>query len=156
MTTPPDAVDPVTRKEYAALLRHLAVGLITNREFEMRTPDWHDTALDEINWAMLPLYGDDYEHKLAGEYRLGRDSRQSVARTILFLRSDMRYRWPRQTGCAQGAALVLSLLTLGRFGRWWWRHRAPDGDESVWPFYTRAEYEQALRNPPYLRGAQVI
>ena len=156
MTTSLPIVDAASRKEFAALLRHFAAGVITNREFEMRMPDWRDIAIREIDSAVWPLYDDFHEHKLVGEYHVTPEGCEYIARMILFLRSDLPYRWPRETGLAQVPALLLSILTLGRFGRWWFRHRAPEGDQSVWPFYTRAEYEGALRNPPYLRGAQVI
>jgi hypothetical protein len=156
MTTSLHVVDSAARKEYAALLRRFAAGVITNREFERRMPDWREITLREIDWAVWPLYDDLHEHKLVGDYHVTPSGRECIARMILFLRSDLPYRWPRETGLAQLPALLLSVLTLGRFGKWWFRYRAPDGDQSVWPFYTSAEYEEALTNPPYLRGTQVI
>src|SRR5436189_6130695 len=141
MTTSLEPVDSAARKEYAALLRHFAAGLITNREFEMRMPDWREIALREIDWAVWPAYDDFHEHKLVGKYQVTPEGREFIARMILFLRSDLPYRWPPVTGLSQLPAVLVSLLTLGWFGRWWYRHRAPDGDQSVWPFYTRAEYD---------------
>ena len=152
----PHAVDSAARKEYAALLRHLAAGLITNREFEMRSPYWREIGLHELDWAVWPLYDDFHEHKLTCDYQVTPEGRKFIARMILFLRSDLPYRWPRETGISQLPITLLSLLTLGWFRRWWRSRRAPDGDNSVWPFYTRAEYDEALTRPPYLHGAQVV
>jgi len=156
MTSSLHAVDAAARREYASLLRHFASGRITNREFESRMPDWREITRHEMDRAVWPLYDDFHEHKLAGDYRVTPEGRQFIARMILFLRSDLPYRWPRLTGLAQLPATLLSIFTIGRFGEWWFRYRAPNGDQSVWPFFTRAEYEDALRNPLYLRGTQVI
>jgi hypothetical protein len=152
----PPTVDARARKQYAELLRHFAAGLITNREFEKRLPYWREIELREVDLVLWPHYDDPDEYKLVGDRRLSSEDREYAARLILFLRSGLVYRWPRETGLAQLPALLLSLLTLGWFGRLWFRYRAPDGDQSVWPFYTRAEYEEALRNPPYLRGTRVV
>jgi hypothetical protein len=46
--------------------------------------------------------------------------------------------------------MLLSLATFGLFGRFWhWR----GGDKSIWPFYSRSEYETALQNPMFM-GSQ--
>ena len=54
---------------------------------------------------------------------------------------------------SQVPVLMLSLLTLGWFGRYWRNRKWRDGDVSVWPFYSRSEYESALKNPIFLNGA---
>ena len=70
MTMSPHTVDSAARKDYAALLRHFAAGLITNREFEMRSPSWREIGLHELDSAVWPLYDDFSEHKLEGDYRV--------------------------------------------------------------------------------------
>src|SRR5215213_6997208 len=148
-------VDSAARKELAALVRHFGAGLISGGEFESRYPSWREIGLSEIEFAGLwPFWGDCTYRKLVGRHRLPPEGREWLSRIVMFLRSDSPYRWPRRTGFGQLPIMVLSLLTLGWFGRFWFRYRAPDGEESVWPFYTRAEYEEALRTPPYLRGAR--
>jgi hypothetical protein len=47
---------------------------------------------------------------------------------------------------------LLYALTLGWFGRYWRRRIHRGGDESVWPFFSRADYEAALAEPVYLAG----
>jgi hypothetical protein len=66
--------------------------------------------------------------------------------------SGLPYRYPRVTGVAQLPVILLSLATFGWFGRYWRRRQWRGGDESVWPFYSRSEYEGALQHPVFLNG----
>ena len=115
------AIEATARKKYAAFLRHFAVDLITNRELETRLPYWREIGLSEIDMAVSPHYDSPDEYKLVGDRRLAPEDREYAARLILFLRSGLPYRWPRETGLAQLPAMLLSLLTLGWFGRFWFR-----------------------------------
>jgi hypothetical protein len=153
----PHAVDAVARKQFAELYRHFGAGLISGGELESRAPRTREIGLHEIDaTGILPFYGDFTHLKLSGKHRLTREGRRYLARIILFVRSGLPYRWPRQTGVFQLPAVLLSVITLGRFGDYWLRYRARDGDLEVWPFYTLAEYESALQRPPYLRGTRVV
>jgi hypothetical protein len=96
------------------------------------------------------LYDDFVTHRLKGKWALTPEGRAWVARIILFLRSDSPYRYPIATGVRAVPVMLLSLVTLGWFGRFWLRRQRSQGDESVWPFFSKTEYEQALRNPVYL------
>lgn len=137
----------------SALARRLAAGTITNDQFEDELPTSHEAALYDIYfYGLWPLYDDFVEHKLVGKWALTRDGRAWVARMVLFLRSGLPYRYPRITGIAQGPAVLLSLATLGWFGRFWRRRQWHGSDESLWPFYSRSEYEAALKTRPFLNG----
>ena len=97
--------------------------------------------------------GMDLNQYWQSKWALSREGRTWVARIVLFLRSGLPYRYPRVTGFAQVPVLLLSLVTLGWFGRFLRRRLWRGGDESIWPFYSRSEYETALQHPVFLNGA---
>ncbi|MDS4039548.1 MAG: hypothetical protein RKP20_00005 [Candidatus Competibacter sp.] len=148
-------IDHEGRKRLAELTRRLAVGRITNEEFESQRPNSKEIALFEVYfYGLWPLYDDFVEHKLIGRWALTPEGRAWVARIVLFLRSGLPYCYPRLTGLAQLPVLLCSLATLGWVGRLWRRRQWKDGDESVWPFFSRSEYDEARRNPVYLSGGK--
>jgi hypothetical protein len=146
-------VDSNARRSLAELARHLASGRITNDDFEDRRPSSSEPALHDIYfYGLWPLYDDLVTHRLVGARALTREGRAWVARIVLFLRSAEPYRYPRPSRLTAIPVLLLSLVTMGWFGRVWLRHQWRHGDQSVWPFYSREEYERALANPVYLNG----
>lgn len=153
LVTMNESIDHVARKQLATLARRLAAGSITNEQFEESLPGSRDAALHDIYFnALWPLYDDFEEHKLVGRWALTREQRTCVARIVLFLQSGLPYRYPRITGIAQLPVILLSLASLGRFGRYWRRHQWRDADISLWPFHSRGEYEAALQRPAFLNG----
>ena len=148
-------VEREARDQLAEQLRHLVAGQITNDEFEDRlTPaSSDDPATEEIFDAAWSLYSDQKEYRLVGKDRIPSEGRREIARWILFLKGDLEYEWPC-LGCLGHIGFTLVYLaTLGLAGalsRRWMERR---GDLSLWPFIRRADYEAALRNPPYLAGA---
>lgn len=150
MTEP---VDHGARKRLAILTRRLAAGRISNVQFEKALPAGREVALRDIFLhGLWPLYDDLSEHRLIEPWALTREGRARVARIVLFLHSGLPYRYPRIAGVSQLPVLVASLGTLGWFGRYWRRRQWRGGDESVWPFHSRGEYEEALRHPVFLHG----
>lgn len=146
-------LDHRARKNLATLARRLAVGSITNEQFEEKRPSSHEAALHDIYvHGLWPLYDDLVEHKLVGHWALTHEGRTRVARIVLFLHSDLPYRYPRLTGIEQLPVVFLSLATLGWFGKYWRRRQWRGSDDSVWPFFSRSEYEAALQHPAFLNG----
>lgn len=146
------SIDQVARTKLAELARQLAVGHITNDEFEDAVSSGAEEALNEILYLGLwPLYSDLSEHKLVADHKLTSEGRAWVARIVLFLRSGLPYRWPR----VPGVVSLLSVFTLGWLARSWRRKHAFGGEEAAWPFFTNTEYEQALSCPVYLSGRHV-
>lgn len=105
-------IDKPRRKRLALHLRHLATGQITNDDFE-------SSVMDEVTYGWLPeqyyrakeaksddrviqpilefgwtLYDDLSQHKLTKQHQLPPEQRKDIARYILFLHSDLEYRWP--------------------------------------------------------------
>jgi hypothetical protein len=163
-------VDRDARDALAELLRHLATGEITNDDFEYRTPRSRDHAVRAAERAAWVLYDDTKEHRLIGEYKLSAEARESVARLILFLKTDQP--WPDSppslrpmVGLVALFALImiaprvlwavvmffvlLGIYAVGYVRRWLW-NRNPD--RMFWPFGSIEAYEGAVENPPYLRG----
>lgn len=146
-------VDHDARRRLAGLARWLAVGRISNEEFEERRRDGTEAALHDVYfYGLWPLYDDFVEHRLVGRWALTPERRRRVARLVLFLRSGRPYRYPRATGITHIPALLLSMATSGWFGGTWLRWRWRGGDQSVWPFFSQQEYREALRRPVYLSG----
>lgn len=144
-------IDFTARRKAAEIYRHFAAGLLTNDQVEDSLPRSLESGLHDVFFAGIwPLYDDLHEHKLTGCHRLTAEGRDHVARIILFLHSSLPYRWPTSTGCRVVVDVLVALLTLGLFRPAHHRLRASGGEESVWPFFTRAEYESALEHPPFL------
>jgi hypothetical protein len=148
-------IDPRSRTVLARCLRHLAAGVITTDEFERRVPhNSTDRAVEAIAKAAWFLYDDLREYRLRGRHRLPKSERESVARCILFLASELPYEWPvERASITRGVAHLLgNILTFGVLARRRvrsWR-RLPNSD--LWPFFRPADYRRSLAHPLFLAG----
>ena len=146
-------IDHEARRRVSELLRHLVSGQITNDAFEDALPEGSgDRAVQEISSEAWYLYSDLWEHRLVGKERLSREARTHVARTILFLKSPLEYEWPEWPFRSRMVSSMLRVLTLGALGRGARVRYEKAGDIEVWPFLRRADYDAALKTPPYLSG----
>jgi hypothetical protein len=149
--------DLVARKRAAELLRHFGAGLITNDRMEDSFPRSQDWSIGNMfTVGVWPLYDDMHEHKLTGVYRLKGDRRTFYARLLLFLTTDFPYRWPRLQYWRLIYTLPIAVVTFGCVRLGLADFQSSGGDCSVWPFFSRSEYEEALKRPPYLRARQAI
>ncbi len=111
-------VDQEARRQYAQLIRQLASGRMTNREYEEKyeaiPADQSDTALREISHEIWLLYDDNSTHRMTGSHRLTAESRRAVARAVLFLQSGRDYGWPETQpwGCLLAALLTADFWAL--------------------------------------------
>jgi hypothetical protein len=166
------------RNLFAQRLRALATGRITNDDFEeeMLAIFTHDFTLEQVFWAgAWTLYSDNRCYKLTGSDALSRTEKRAVARWILFLKSGLPYSWPRYPQISGWLAWLLFLLPIPLAYYWhvWpltiaglfliclidrifvrFKSRAfrKSGEIEFWPFISKADYNQALRHPPYLAG----
>jgi hypothetical protein len=146
-------IDSVARRRLAELARHLASGQITNFEFDDAIPSSKDRSVYTVYFnGLWPLYDDLRLHRMKGKWALTPEGRAWVARIILFLRSNQPYRYPVPTRLQAILAFPLTLATLGLSARLWRRYAWRHADTSVWPFYSKEEFEDARRNPVYLSG----
>ncbi len=150
-------VDLKRRRKLARLLRRFLSGELTNDQYEDRAMTLRphvsrsskDLAVSKIIDASWLLYSDLCEHRLTGKHALHRESRRIVTRWILFLYSNLEYRWPQRESSIRD--IVLSILTLGMHGarermKFGTEFRA-SGDVDVWPFSCRRDYETELNCP---------
>jgi hypothetical protein len=134
-------IDRKARDLLAENYRHLISGQITNDQFEDRLLKSKDAGVEEIfHRGAWPLYDDLHEHKLTGKWAIPKESKPIAARFILFLKTDLEYEWPR-TSKLLNFGFLFQLKKIFRKDNY-----------SVWPFYRRSDYEQALKSKPYLKG----
>ena len=175
-------VDKDRRKKLALHLRQLSTGQISNDEFEESVtrdvtygylPEQYHKAQEsknddavirpilELSWC---LYSDTYNHKLTGKHKLTKEDTKEIARFILFLHSDLEYEWTyidltNPLVRFSFTDILKSIVTLGQHYRDLNLKRAEEielmkktGDFELWPFKTKAEYEQQLSYQPFLIG----
>jgi hypothetical protein len=205
-------IDQRARQEMAQIFRRLATGAISSYEYEDK--------LDEIDCSELDLYREfsadacslsELDIKYQGEDALSKEQRKHFARIILFLRSDIPFRWPFQPWLSWSGEIVnwhhylptpalfflaikrmiflapvlmifdvptaislMTALTLAviisalealimllnaatiyarskKIRRFIAQNQA---DPTVWPFFNRQEYQNALTKPVYLAGTR--
>jgi len=128
------------RRKAAQLLLDSYKGRITNDQMDDAWPrDPEDPALRKIFWAKWGLYSDLREEfikpKLRGKY----STAKAIHRCLVFLRSGFEYEWVG-FGLSKGVIpRVLELLDAHR------REINRAGDQSVWPFYRKADYARAWK-----------
>jgi hypothetical protein len=110
------------------------------------------------------LYSDLKNHKLIGKYALHEDALKEIARFILFLHSDLEYKWKYVDMTNPLIKLTIndlikSIMTLGKYYKEIKEQREKDfeemrkeGDIEYWPFKTKSDYENQLEKQPYLIG----
>jgi hypothetical protein len=149
-------IDRESRTKLSELIKHLAVGQITNDEFEDRLLllGFADPAVWEVfSSSAWCLYSDLREYRLSGKYRLPKAARRDVARWILFLKTDLEYEWPRLGRFRSLVLLLTNVFSLGLVGITYRKYFRRFGDLDVWPFLRRSDYDLALKQPPYFTGA---
>ena len=149
-------IDRNARNLAAQTIRHYVCGVITNREYEQRYPrskvDPIICTLDDSLWA---IYEDIGTHKLTGKSALSSDLKKRIAQWLLFLYSDCEYRWPKVSDA--GFRDLPASSRLGQFIRTVFGYEEKSlafmrrGDYAVWPFFTREEYETAIKHPSLLK-----
>lgn len=175
-------VDIQKRKKLAIHLRHLSVGLLSNDDFESSILDdvssgWLPEEYyrskeakydDRIIKPMLEwcwgLYSDTRNHKLIGRDALPEEVLKTIARCILFLQTDKEYEWPYFDSSNSLlrfslGEIVISILSLGQYLRDKKKEKGKKfeefkkfGDYHVWPFHLQTEYEEHLKQHPFLVG----
>ena len=132
------------REHLAAVIRELLNGEVTADEVFARSRRSGDRGVRELAeqaWLIHQTPADVRED--AVKTNLKRETKQDLRRWLLFLESDLEYRWPTLPKWARVAGFIPSVLTFGAF---WWPYRRwyeRRGDAAFWPFLTRADYEKA-------------
>jgi len=151
-------VDRKRRDRYAELLRHFLAGRITNDDYERRADQimasdsgTEDRAIAEVYQRVWFLYCDIRTHRMSGKWALPPEGRREAARWIMFLYGPLEYEWPPLITLSGCLANLVTLTLWGRIQRALHK-REFQGDIDLWPFYRRADYEEALKHPRLLAG----
>lgn len=144
-------IDRNSRDALALALRRYAAKRISNDELEDavgRSKDRGVLAIRDMAWR---LYDDGYCHYAEGRHALGKDLRRTVARWVLFLKTDCEYSWPAydlRRGENSLDQLVRDLFTAGRSSKnkqQGWQDFVIAGEFEVWPFLCRRDEESVRR-----------
>ncbi len=139
-----------SRLAYAELVRHFLSGRMTNHDYEELCDKFlneGDCAVTQVYCRLWNNYCDVREHRMGLRHGMTREGRRVAGRWIMFLRSGRPYEYPTP-GCLIS---LLSILTLGVVRRIW--DASQDlGEEEVWPYFRRTDYESDLARLTYLAG----
>jgi hypothetical protein len=149
-------VDRQYRRILAGAVRHLAAGRITWGDFDRLVypaqQDSDDPALPAIYTAMRKWHDGNLLEWLAPHPP--HDGCRDLARMVLFLYTDLEYRWQEPTLADAFAALLDWKALLAPFLRK--QHAAPldwQPNHFLWPFYTAEEYA-AAQSGTFLLGSE--
>lgn len=176
-------IDINRRKKLAYLIQQLSTGKISNDEFEnslvkdvtfgclpeqfsrsekCKTDDAIFSPALEYSWY---LYNDHFCHKLDGKYQLSAQQMKDVLRLILFLHSNLEYEWadsemknPKSNFSYIG--FLKSIFTLGQNSQII-NLNGEENPETIkmaddyeyWPFRSKADFEQQLKEQSFLNEA---
>lgn len=147
-------IDRQARDALAQQIRRFVEGFSDNMEFDdaalkIKT---RDRGVIEIYAGMWQTYDDFMRHKLAGRFALTEEQTATVKRAIVFLNSDYEYTWPKWPIFYKITRPFLLLVSWGYLSERLDRYFDGNGDYDVWPFFSRKNYELALKSPRYLAG----
>ena len=142
-------IDREARNKVAKILRQYAAGQITNDDLDDNRPLSEDRAVKAMNYFAWTLHGYMEEYKAVDWRTLDRTTKNTIARCILFLKSNEIYSYPEHTVSYSNSRLVpnwafktLNHLTFGKYNS----HIAKKdneyynaGDASIWPFKSRQQ-----------------
>jgi hypothetical protein len=146
-----NVVDRDARDKAAAILRHFISGQITNFKFEGELPSSNDPVISAIEDSMWFFYDDLTKHKMKGDWALPKQTKEIMARWIMFLYTDEEYKWPEFPHAG------VRPLKHGWLSRLLGKAREEQmfmgsGAYNVWPFFNKESYKNAKRDPKLLSG----
>lgn len=112
-------IDAALRTELSQDLRRLATGRMTSDAFDDRYDEIYessdDRAVNAIATYCYCLYSSDLllPIRLRGRYALDRETKATIARYVLFLRSGTEYLWPPLPDDPAGRYLAGFAFSLG-------------------------------------------
>jgi hypothetical protein len=107
-------IDREGRAQLAWAITKLIDGEITTDDFELsELGRKEDRALLEIWRYVSSFYHDLYPYRLKGKHALSARDRQQIERCILFLNSELEYRWPPYPRMVPSYLIFISGVLLG-------------------------------------------
>ncbi len=148
-------IDRDARNRLAEAIRHFVAGFKDN--FELDDSVWSirtkDAGIVRIRQEMWYVYDDIRRHELKGEWALSEQQKENISRFILFLKSNVEYRWPQKHWEVPLARLLFGVFTFGLLPKYLDRKWKENGTWEVWPFLTASEFNEAKQKPVYLANA---
>jgi hypothetical protein len=141
-------IDREARAQLARDLMRVAAGHITSDELEERffSLATSDRAVKEIGGLWSMDLSDLHARRFRGKDALPKKTKHELARSILFLKTELEYEWPsyglaevvnRLLGLASHGVWTALLALVRRF------ESRPTLDKSAWPFRTTDELDRA-------------
>ena len=148
-------IDRTARDRVAEVARHYVAGISTNFAlddalFELESNDPCICAIRKQLWL---IYDDLREHRNNEQWALTSHQREVITRIIMFLKTDIEYRWPTVPGWYAALRPILRLLTLGAATQVLDERYAFQDNDDVWPFRSQSEIQEARNDPKYLAAA---
>ena len=145
-------IDRSARNSMAEAARFYLAGFLTNFEFNDAIFDLKtdDPAIKAIRQQLWLIYDDLQEHKCKGKWKLSEEEREIVIRIIMFLKSEIEYRWPKVPACYTSLRPIVWLLTFGIGVKSLDQKFEFKDSNNVWPFRSSEEIQGAKDEPKYL------
>ena len=143
------------RNLLAENLRYYIMGTITNFEFINRMKPIYrtkDKGVRIIESEFWFCYDDLKEHRNIGKYKLSEETEKHIKRSILFLKSNNEYEWkdPKFPNPINWILNLISLRVYPKNSKEKEVENIELGDESVWPFFRKTEFDYEINNPIFL------
>ncbi|MEH6544579.1 MAG: hypothetical protein V7721_11635 [Porticoccaceae bacterium] len=148
-------IDRNARNAVAEAARHYVTGLSTNFTFDeaLFNLKFKDQAIEPICQNLWLIYDDLREHKHEGLWRLSEEQREIVIRIIMFLKSNIEYRWPTVPTWYSSMRPLIWLFTFSLGAKVLDQKFEFIDNENVWPFRDSNEVQEAKDDPKYLAAA---
>jgi len=140
-------IDRASRNKLAQNLRQYTSGRITNDSLSDLELNRDDAGVHAVAFAAWYLYDDLHTHRATDTFHISRESKHEISRWILFLQTNEEFLWPNPN--LSIVTTLLNMVTFGFYSKVIGR-KEKDGDNDVWPFFKKEDYEAALANPKYL------
>ena len=143
-------VDRVNRNKLAESCRHYSSCLIDNFEFDKINFELEseDRAVTEITRNLWFLYDDIRNHRNSGKFKMDDAQEKLLKRIILFLKSDMEYRWFHPSMLSVIKKQLKKIFRINAEIQL--EDELIKGDIEFWPFCSKEGFDLALLEPKYL------
>jgi hypothetical protein len=136
-------IDRTQRDAARRVLRSFIDGEITNDDFEAQFPrSAEDSAIPAIKANVWMLYSDLRQHKLTGKHAPNAENRAILERCALFLETGLEFEWPVPKISLSNMFANLWMRAKTRLGGSPASQTPSEGDEDVWPFFRRKDYDK--------------
>lgn len=144
-------VDRQARNKLAEEVRHFVGGFTINFDYDDAAfdIDTKDKGVIDIRDEVWLTYDDLRKHKMKGDWALNQEQMDIVKRSIVFLKSDCEYKWPKWPFYYKFARPFIWLLSFGKAPKYLDGYLHRFGDKNVWPFFSVHQYELAKAEPVY-------